>query len=304
LLGGDIVRTLAAYLVLLLALFSQNLAYGQIKTPPPAEQAPNASTTISPANDEALESAREQLFKFLRMSPRLTMAISTDPSLLGYPDYVNKYNPELANFIRLHPEIARNPEFYLFANLPRGRGNNVPYLFQRQVWPDLGSNANQNQDGEIIAFFVFLVVLVAILWLFRMLLQNRRWNRVFKVQTEMHLKLLDKLGGNQDLFSYLGSDAGRKFMDLAPIAAALESPRQGGLPGSLSRILAPLQFGIVATLGGVGLLFLRKYLDSTGELLLVGTVALMLGLGLILSAGISWALARRFGLVSGKTDEN
>jgi hypothetical protein len=228
------------------------------------------------------------------------MAISTDPSLLGYPEYVNKYNPELASFIRLHPEISRNPEFYLFANLPRGRGNNVPYLFQRQVWPDLGSNAAPNQNGDLIVGFVFLAVLAATLWLFRMLLEARRWNRVFKVQTEMHLKLLDKLGGNQELFSYLSSDAGRKFMDLAPIAAVLETPRQSGFLGSMSRILAPLQFGIVAMLGGIGLLFVRKYLDSTGALLLVGTLALMLGLGLILSASISWALARRFGLVDGK----
>jgi hypothetical protein len=106
------------------------------------------------------------------------------------------------------------------------------------------------------------------------------------------------------LFTYLGSDAGKKFMELAPISSALESSRPGGLPGSISRILAPLQFGIVATMAGIGVLYIKGYLRDSGALLLVGTLALTLGIGLILSAGISWIIARRLGLLSEKSEAN
>ena len=296
-------KKLAPSILVFLVISGLISTFGQTQSAIQAEKASVPATPPAPANETELESVREQLFKFLRMSPRLTMAISTDPALLGYQEYVNKHNPGLASFIQLHPEIARNPEFYLFANLPAGSSRDVPYLFQRAVWPEFRRSSNQN-NGDLIAFFVFLVVLTAILWLLRLLLQNRRWNRIFRVQTEIHTKLLDKLGGNQELLTYLGSEAGRKFMELAPIAAAFEPPKSGGLPASIIRILAPLQFGIVSTLVGVGVLCVRGYLNDSGELLLVGTLALMLGIGLILSAGISWIITRRLGLTAQKAEAN
>jgi hypothetical protein len=89
-------------------------------------------------------------------------------------------------------------------------------------------------------------------------------------------------------------------MELSPVAAALESPKPGGLAASITRILAPLQLGIVSTLAGIGLLYIRGYFQDSGAFLIVGTLALMLGIGLILSAGISWIIAQRLGLLSGK----
>lgn len=281
-----------------------NLLPGQTKAEPQNKQATATAEALSPANEAELRSVRDQLFKFLRMSPRLTMAISTDPSLLSFPEYVNKHNPGLADFIQIHPEIARNPEFYLFAHLPGGGGPDVPFLFQRAVWPEVGQVWNQNND-DVYIMIVFLGVICAILWLLRMLLQNRRWNRIFKVQTEIHTKLLDRLSGNQELFAYLGSDAGRKLMELAPITTDISSRTAGSASGAASRILAPLQFGIVAALAGGGMLFVRYFLpDSAAALLLVGTLALMLGIGLIFSAGISWILLRRLGKSSDETAAN
>jgi hypothetical protein len=296
------VKQLTASLLIFLVFASLTPLLGQTIVAVPADQPTAVSGGGSPVNEAELASVREQLFKFLRMTPRLTMALSTDPTLLGYQEYVNKHNPELASFIQRHPEIARNPEFYLFARLPNGQGNNVPYLFQRAVWPEMGRRSN-GVNGDLIAFFVFLGVVSAILWLLRLLLQNRRWNKIFRVQTEMHSKLLDKLGSNQELISYFGTDAGRRFLEISPIAAALESPRPSGLAGAVTRILAPLQFGIVSTLAGIGLLYIRGYFEDSEALLIVGTLALMLGIGLILSAGISWIIAHRFGLLSERADE-
>ena len=295
-------KKLAVSVLFFLAFSSLSLLSGQSKATLPAEQASASTAALSPANEADMTSVREQLFKFLRTSPRLTMAISTDPTLLGYQEYISRYNPELANFISRHPEIGRNPEFYLFANLPGGGNANVPYLFQRAVWPEVVQKSDQ--DHDVIVFFIFMLIISAILWLLRMLLQNKRWNRVFKAQTEMHTKMLDKLGGNQELFAYLSSEAGRRFMELSPVTAALESPKPGGMLGSVARILAPLQLGIVSTLSGIGLLCIKKYIEDSGALLLVGTLALMLGIGLMLSAGVSWIIARRLGLISVKADAN
>jgi hypothetical protein len=241
---------------------------------------------------------RDQLFNLLRMSPKLTSALAHDPTLLGYQDYVNNNNPELAKYLQSHPEIARNPDFYLFANLRGGNNRNVPFLFQRAVWPEFSQEITRdNRANDVIIFLVFLIILCAILWLLRMLLQNRRWGRIFKVQTELHTKLLDKLGGSQELFAYLGTDAGRKFLELAPVAAALEFPQGPGLLSPITRILAPLQIGVVSTLVGAGLLFIRRPLGNPRELLLIGTLVFVIGLGFIISAGISWILARRLGLM-------
>jgi hypothetical protein len=54
----------------------------------------------------------------------------------------------------------------------------------------------------------------------------------------------------------------------------------------------------VMTLLGAGLLFLRHSVaDGGNALLVVGTVVLMPGLGFIISAGITWVLARHLGLM-------
>jgi hypothetical protein len=301
--GGNIVKKcrwtlhIAIYAILLSAPGVRS-TLAQAKPSPAVEKEPTGMTGFSPANEAELDSVREQLFKLLRMSPKLTSAISLDPTLLSYQEYVNKNNPELAGFLQSHPEIPRNPEFYLFANLPGGKNGNVPFLFQRAVWPEIGRGNSSDIGEDIIIFFVFLIVLSAILWLLRMLLQNRRWNRIFKVQTEIHTKLLDKLGGSQELFAYLGTEAGKKFMELAPIATALESTQRPGLLSPITRILAPLQLGIVSTLIGLSLLFIKGYFKDSEALLFVGTMALALGIGFIISAGVSWLLAQRLGLIA------
>jgi hypothetical protein len=52
------------------------------------------------------------------------------------------------------------------------------------------------------------------------------------------------------------------------------------------------------TLLGAGLLYLRHSVPNGGSaLLVIGTVVLMPGLGFILSAGITWLLARHLGLM-------
>jgi hypothetical protein len=62
-----------------------------------------------------MAATREQLIKLLRVSPKRTTVVVRDPSLLANQEYVSRNNPELAQFLQIHPEIVRNPEFYLNA---------------------------------------------------------------------------------------------------------------------------------------------------------------------------------------------
>jgi hypothetical protein len=70
------------------------------------------------------------------------------------------------------------------------------------------------------------------------------------------------------------------------------------MPNAVARVLTPLQIGIVLLLLGAGLLLLRSAgSDMNVPMLVTGILVLMPGLGFILSAGITWVLAGRLGLM-------
>jgi hypothetical protein len=253
----------------------------------------------SPISDRDLAETREQLLGLLRLSPTLTEVVASDPSLLANQDYVNRNNPELEKFLQNHPEVVRNPDFYLFADLPQGFGKRGDKL-ARKTWR---GEFHEQQDEPSLRFlkgvgpFIILVTLLGtLLWLIRILLENRRWGRIFKMQTEVHGRLIEKLGNNAELLSYMNTEAGRRFLEAAPIPIDFE--RDQRIPAALSRVLAPLQIGVVLTLLGIGLLALRHSLPEISSALLVfGIVVLMPGIGFIISAGITWLLAARLGLM-------
>src|SRR4029077_18397148 len=126
------------------------------------------------------------------------------------------------------------------------------------------------------------------------LLENRRWSRIFKLQTDVHGKLLERFGTSQEVLTYMNTDAGKRFLEATPIAVGFE--HQPPVPSPVARVLTPLQIGIVMTLLGAGLLNLRHSVpNGGGALLVIGMVVLMPGLGFIISAGITWVLARHLG---------
>jgi hypothetical protein len=263
--------------------------------------APASKAVVTPvANPADFPSIQEQLLKLLRLSPTLTEVVARDPSLLSNQDYVVRNNPELAQFLQSHPEVARNPGFYLFTKLPPGQGRTEDAL-ERKVWPEL---QNQYQNPTIperiadnaIPFMVFLGILGSLLWLIHVFLENRRWGRIFKLQTDVHGKLIDKFASNQELLNYMETEAGKRFLEAAPIPVNFDQDQR--VPNAVARVLTPLQIGVVSVLLGSGLLFLRSSLpDYVTPLLVFGTIALMPGIGFILSAGITWVLAERLGLM-------
>jgi len=150
------------------------------------------------------------------------------------------------------------------------------------------------RDG--VPFLVFVCILGALLWLTHVLLENRRWNRIFKLQTDVHGRLIERFGTSQEVLTYMSTDAGKRFLEATPIAVGFE--RQAPVPSPVAKVLTPLQIGVVMTLLGIGLLSLRHSIaDGGSALLVIGVVVLMPGLGFILSAGITWVLAKHLGLM-------
>ena len=269
-----------------------------------AAQAPRPGQPAAAANppqisEKDLAALQDQLLQALRVSPTLAEVVARDPSLLTNSEYVNRYNPELGRFLQAHPEIARNPDFFLFNNL-HGEHGPPSEALARKLWPEISEGRPSGIDHDLIndgiPFLVFLCILGALLWLTHVLLENRRWNRIFKLQTDVHGRLIERFGTSQEVLSYMGSEAGKRFLEATPIAVGFEQKQP--VPSPVARVLTPLQIGVVMTLLGVGLLLLRhSFADGGGALLLIGTVVLMPGLGFIISAGITWVLARHLGLM-------
>jgi hypothetical protein len=289
-------RTSATALTLAaLLLPTVPVAFAQAKLAQPAPSA-TAPASTAPSEDD-LAATREQLLALLRMSPALSHVLEDDPTLLANQDYISRTNPQLAQFLTQHPEVARNPDFYLFANLST-RDKRVDSLHRRgdSNQPPSDHELRRDEINNISLILVFVGVVGSLLWLIRIFLENRRWARIVRQQSEIHGKLIDRFASNQELFQYMETESGRRFLEAGPVPIALE--REQRLPGGLARVLGPLQFGIVLTLLGAGLLILQTQMPSIADALLVfGTVALMPGLGFIISAIITWRISARLGLV-------
>ncbi len=296
-------RTLPALVrsfVVVIVLF----AAGTIAHAQPSAPARTLVPLAPLASDKDLAATQEQLIKLLRISPTLTTVVARDPSLLANQDYVSRNNPQLAQFLLIHPEIARNPDFYLFNHMDPNDGG-ADQTLERAVWPELQQTRREPAMlsmllNDLGPFLVFACVLAALLWLIHVFLENKRWSRIFKLQMDVHGRLIDKFGSNQELLAYMGTEAGKRFLEAAPIPVEFE--REQRVPSAVARVLTPLQIGVVLTLLGAGLLFLRHALaDLADPLLVFGTIVLMPGLGFIISAGITWALAGRLGLIPDST---
>jgi hypothetical protein len=261
--------------------------------PAPAAERQGRAVAVPPATFAAdtqdANETRERLQQLLdKYPPTLGQVLKLDPSLLERPEYMAAY-PALAAFVADHPEVVHNPAFF-FANV---RGPNWSQPNERRT-PAYDLMANVL--GGLAALSVFAVVTATLIWLIRTIIDYRRWNRLSKVQTEVHTKLLDRFTANDDLLAYIQTPPGRKFLESAPIPLH-EEARSIGAP--LSRILWSVQAGVVLSLLGLGLLFVsgRVNEEVAQGVFVIGTLVIALGLGFVASAGVAYGISRRMGLL-------
>ena len=239
--------------------------------------------------DEAsAEETRDQLNRiFEKYPPAVGRVLKLDPSLMSNPAYLTPY-PVLAAFIGRHPEIVHNPGYFLENVNPPNQGYSDPKWRERQEM--LGLLAG------VAAFIAFLVITGVVVWVIRMIVTSRRWNKLSKVQYDVHSKLLERFTTNEDLLAYMQTPAGRRFLESAPIRLP-DEPRTMTAP--FSRILWSVQAGIVLVLTGIGLLYVSSTLtDEPAQFFMViGVITLALGGGFIVSAVAAYGLSRKLGLL-------
>jgi hypothetical protein len=281
--------------VLLLAL-THSAAAAQRPSGPSARPAPPSagqvgSTPAEASVDATAEQTRDQLERILeKYPPAVGRVLKLDPSLMNNPAYMASY-PLLSAYLGQHQEIVHNPGYFLENVSSPNQYNDFsrdPKWRQRQEFYGLLAG--------VAGFMAFLIITGIIVWFIRMIVTSRRWNKLSKVQYEVHSKLLDRFTSNEDLLAYMQTPAGRRFLESAPIQLP-EEPRSMGAP--FSRILMSVQVGIVLLLTGIGLLYVSStFIDEPAELFrVVGVVTLALGGGFLVSAVAAYALSRKLGLL-------
>jgi hypothetical protein len=228
---------------------------------------------------------RGQLQQLLRQHPpAVGEVLQRDPSLLSRADYLSPY-PVLQAFLQRHPEVARNPSFFLgdfdyYEPRPEDRSLEMFQIILAGT-------------GVAAGVAAFLGVLV---WVIRTIIDHRRWLRLSRVQAEVHTKLLDRLTTNEDLLAYIQSPAGRRFLESAPITLEQE-PRVTGAP--VSRIIWSLQAGLVLAALGSGFWFVQRNVsaDAAEGFFIIGVLAVALGVGFTASAVLAYVVSSRLGLI-------
>lgn len=262
-----------------------------------AEDAPETGTTEAESTETAAETpaeetenpstgrhyqVREQFTRLLEQHPyELWMILKLDPALLTNEAFMSGY-PEVQEYVAGHPEILRNPRFFLAQfNSPAQDRSVLDVIFE--VLAVVGG----------IGLTVF-----ALAWLIRTLIEQRRWKQLSRTQSDVHNKILDRFNTTEQLLEYIRTPAGTKFLESAPIPLHVERPASGKTSTLATRIMWSVQLGVVIAIVGLGLLLLSAVFekDSSQGLFAFGAIALCVGAGFIASAAVSLKLSRRLGL--------
>jgi hypothetical protein len=218
---------------------------------------PTPPQDIQPAQRQDAMETRRELQLILRQSPpSLVDVLRLDPSLLTNREYLAPY-PALSEFLVQHSEVAHNPSYFL----------------------GVGFRPQDNRQ-DIAIIFIMSAFLCVFTWLIKTSIDYRRWARVFRVQEDLHSKLLGRFTSNEDLLGYLQTPAGKKlFESNAIVEGQIQSV---GAP--LGRILWSTQAGLVLMFGGIGLYYASINLSpdySNEAFFIVSILAIALGIGFI-----------------------
>jgi len=144
-------------------------------------------------------------------------------------------------------------------------------------------NHISNSDAAWIAFAALAPV---ILYLLFSSYQARQ-------RMSLHRAVIDKFSSAEDFAAFAQSPAGQKFItDLA----ASDSPARA--------VMGAIQKGIVLVLLGGGVGWVGATLESKAEVASIGILLLCAGIGILISAGISYRLSKSWGLIDKPTRED
>ena len=252
----------------------------------------NAQPRQAPPIPRDAEETRRAFYQVLdEYPPALGYVLRLDPTLLSNASYLSSY-PRVAEFVAQAPDVPRNPGYYLSRYDPNS------YSGFRELTPQQQAIAMWDDVLEFVgAFLVFAAVAFGLFHFLKYIVEYRRWHRVSKQNAEVHNKILDRFGSNEELLAYIDSPAGRRFLEATPIAATAAPPKNVGAP--FGRILLSVQVGMILLALGLGFLIISW--DAIEEvrpiLTSLAVLGFALGIGSIGSGAASYVISRRLGLL-------
>jgi hypothetical protein len=253
-----------------------------------APAAKTATTTDSAEGGEGhsepnIYTIRNEFTKLIEQQPpQVGQVLAVEPNLLLNSQFTATY-PDVVKYMKEHPEIANNPRFYTNEFRPLQRRNAVDEIMEGLSW------------SAVTGLLTF-----AFIWLVRTIIEQRRWSRLSKIQTEVHNKILDRFASSEEVLQYIKSPAGSKFLESAPIP--LREERVAATHNApLSRIMWSIQIGVVIAIASFGMLLvsLRLEKESSESMFALGAIGFCVGAGFVASAVISLVVSRRLGLWQG-----
>ena len=260
-----------------------------------ADAAPETETTTAEGEtqpDDAIEAGegtelaphelRDQFTTLLSGYKRnLATVLFLEPSLLNNESFLVDY-PLLSSFLDAHPEIRQDPGFYL----------------GQYAWRTQQRNPGDDIIEGLAIFATFSLIAVALAWIIRTIIEQKRWNRLARSQSDVHNKILDRFGSADELLQYVKSDAGSKFLEAAPIPVRTERAPQNA---PLSRVMWSIQIGVIVIAAGLGMMLVSIPLEGDGAqaLFSLGAIGFCIGGGFIASALVSIYFSKRLGLWDG-----
>ena len=274
-----------------LSLGAPLAAQGQSSQAVESRQA-QAGQAVQTVTGRDAEETRRSFYQVLEQyPPALGYVLRLDPTLLTNQAYLTSY-PSVAAFVAQAPDIPRNPGFYL------EKFNPNYYSSNRDLDPKAQAIGMWNDALQFLGAFAVVAAIVFALFSFlKYIVEYRRWHRTAKQNAEVPNKILDRFGSNEELLAYIDSPAGRRFLEATPIAQAAPPERSVGAP--FGRILISVQLGILLIALGAGFLMIadRAIEEVRPVLTSLAVLGFCLGVGAIGSAGASYALSRKLGLL-------
>ena len=188
---------------------------------------------------------------------------------------LEKYPPAVGRVLKLDPALMNNPAYLRpypalrpsSRSTPKSCTTRVTSSSRQHTVQATTTRSRQRQEcyGLLAGYrssSAFLIVIgLVVIWLVKTLVEPRRWNKLSKVQNEVHSKLLDRFTSNEDLLAYMQTPAGRRFLESAPIPAGRRRP-----------VGAPFSDSLVgpgwsrAAADGLGLLYVSsRFIDEAGR---------------------------------------
>jgi hypothetical protein len=143
--------------------------------------------------------------------------------------------------------------------------------------------------SEVVIAPVFFSMMAFIVWT---VVNSWQRHQQLKLMAEFNGRLIERIGSVKDFSEFLQTEGGGRLLNTLTI--------ERSSTGVHERILRASALGVVFIAVSIGLLFLAWHFNLRGEgaaFTVVGVILLSLGLGCLLSSGVSYRLARALGVL-------